>query len=221
MATRKRSAIGVVGLGNMGSALASSLLERSHAVTVWNRTPEKADVFAGHEAVHVARSAAAVAARSDIVLACLADHGATMEVVATGEVAAALRGKLLLQTATVTSRESRHLSAWAGDNAVDYLDCQILDYAGDVRNGAGTIVCSGPRHLFDRHRAFLDKLAGKAVFVSETAGSAPALDKAVARLRVWCLHGLPAGCCHVRGGRRADRTVCTPAILAGNTTSQA
>jgi 3-hydroxyisobutyrate dehydrogenase-like beta-hydroxyacid dehydrogenase len=205
----------------MGSALAASLLERSHAVTVWNRTPEKADVFAGHEAVHVARSAAAVAARSDIVLACLADHGATMEVVATGEVAAALRGKLLLQTATVTSRESRHLSAWAGDNAVDYLDCQILDYAGDVRNGAGTIVCSGPRHLFDRHRAFLDKLAGKAVFVSETAGSAPALDKAVARLRVWCLHGLPAGCCHVRGGRRADRTVCTPAILAGNTTSQA
>ena len=32
----------VIGLGNMGSALARALLENGRAVTVWNRSSEKA-----------------------------------------------------------------------------------------------------------------------------------------------------------------------------------
>jgi 3-hydroxyisobutyrate dehydrogenase-like beta-hydroxyacid dehydrogenase len=33
----------VVGLGNMGSALAKTLLGTGYDVSVWNRTPSKAD----------------------------------------------------------------------------------------------------------------------------------------------------------------------------------
>ena len=36
------SEVTVIGLGNMGSALARALLENGRAVTVWNRSPEKA-----------------------------------------------------------------------------------------------------------------------------------------------------------------------------------
>jgi len=36
------SDVSVLGLGNMGSALARAFLENGRAVTVWNRSPEKA-----------------------------------------------------------------------------------------------------------------------------------------------------------------------------------
>ena len=40
----------VIGLGNMGSALAEALLTSGHSVTVWNRTTSKCDglAAAGH-----------------------------------------------------------------------------------------------------------------------------------------------------------------------------
>ena len=35
--------LSVLGMGNMGHALASRLLERGHDVTIWNRTAGKAE----------------------------------------------------------------------------------------------------------------------------------------------------------------------------------
>lgn len=38
----ERSAVTVIGLGQMGSALAATLLEQGHPTTVWNRSAQKA-----------------------------------------------------------------------------------------------------------------------------------------------------------------------------------
>ena len=35
--------VGFIGLGNMGSGMASNLLKAGHAVTVYNRSPERAE----------------------------------------------------------------------------------------------------------------------------------------------------------------------------------
>jgi 3-hydroxyisobutyrate dehydrogenase-like beta-hydroxyacid dehydrogenase len=47
------SEITVIGLGNMGSALARALLESGCAVTVWNRSLQKAAPLADNGAVVV------------------------------------------------------------------------------------------------------------------------------------------------------------------------
>jgi 3-hydroxyisobutyrate dehydrogenase-like beta-hydroxyacid dehydrogenase len=38
--------IGIAGTGRMGAAIAARLLDRGHAVTVWNRTPAKTESLA-------------------------------------------------------------------------------------------------------------------------------------------------------------------------------
>lgn len=53
----------VIGLGNMGSAVASALLADGHDVTGWNRTPRRAAPLQAEGAV-VARSAAEAIATS-------------------------------------------------------------------------------------------------------------------------------------------------------------
>ena len=42
--------VGFIGLGKMGIAMATRLLETGVAITVWNRSPEKADTLVAHGA---------------------------------------------------------------------------------------------------------------------------------------------------------------------------
>jgi 3-hydroxyisobutyrate dehydrogenase-like beta-hydroxyacid dehydrogenase len=192
--------VGIVGLGNMGSALATSLLNHGYSVTVWNRTRSKETPLVALGA-HAADCVLDVASRSDVLLACVLDHAVTMGLIAKPEVAEAMSGRTLIQLSTMTAAESQVLGAWAQTNAIAYLDGQILDYPVNIRNSTATVVCSGPQGIFHTHEEMLAAMAGKAVFVSEKLGAAPALDKAI--LSFGCgvytafLHG--TAMCHAAG----------------------
>ena len=75
--------VGFIGLGQMGSAMATNLLKAGHEVAVWNRTPGKADalVQAG------ARRAASPrdAADAEVVMTMLADDSAVEAAVYGGD----------------------------------------------------------------------------------------------------------------------------------------
>jgi 3-hydroxyisobutyrate dehydrogenase-like beta-hydroxyacid dehydrogenase len=71
--------IGFIGLGHMGTAMAGSLLQAGHDVTVYNRTPSKAQGLIDRGA-HVA-ARLADACQGDAVITMLADDGAVEGVV--------------------------------------------------------------------------------------------------------------------------------------------
>jgi 3-hydroxyisobutyrate dehydrogenase-like beta-hydroxyacid dehydrogenase len=70
--------VGFIGLGNMGSGMAASLLKAGHGITVYNRTPEKAKPLVEKGA----RKAASVAdaCKGDGVITMLADDSAVENV---------------------------------------------------------------------------------------------------------------------------------------------
>ena len=71
--------VGFIGLGNMGSGMAASLLKNGHEVTVYNRTADKAKPLIEKGA----RKAASVAdtCKGDVVITMLADDNAVESVV--------------------------------------------------------------------------------------------------------------------------------------------
>lgn len=71
--------IGVIGLGHMGHAIATSLLRAGHSVVAWNRSPAKAEPLRAAGA-RVAETIAD-ACRGDAVISMLADDAAVDEVV--------------------------------------------------------------------------------------------------------------------------------------------
>lgn len=71
--------IGFIGLGKMGSAMVRALLRGGHSVTVYNRTPSKAEALRG-EGATVARSLAE-ACRGDAVFTMVADDTAVRDLV--------------------------------------------------------------------------------------------------------------------------------------------
>jgi 3-hydroxyisobutyrate dehydrogenase-like beta-hydroxyacid dehydrogenase len=68
--------IGFVGLGNMGHAIAQCLIAAGHELTVWNRTPAKANDIKARRAETIAH-----AANNPVVFSVLFDDQATSEVV--------------------------------------------------------------------------------------------------------------------------------------------
>jgi 3-hydroxyisobutyrate dehydrogenase-like beta-hydroxyacid dehydrogenase len=70
--------VGIIGLGHMGSAMAASLLKAGHEVTVYNRTPSKAQALVAQGARLAAR--VADACHGDAVITMLADDDAVEDV---------------------------------------------------------------------------------------------------------------------------------------------
>ncbi|MES0161744.1 MULTISPECIES: NAD(P)-binding domain-containing protein [unclassified Mesorhizobium] len=73
------SDITVIGLGAMGTALAEAFLNQGHAVTVWNRSPAKAEALAAKGAI-VAKSVEEAVRSSPLIVACLLVYDTVREV---------------------------------------------------------------------------------------------------------------------------------------------
>lgn len=66
--------VGFIGLGSMGAAIAPNLVTAGHAVTVWNRSPEKADPLVAKGAIRAVTPAEA--SGGDAVFTMLSDDAA-------------------------------------------------------------------------------------------------------------------------------------------------
>lgn len=177
MSNDASESVSLIGLGDMGSALATALLNHGVPLTVWNRSPGKAEPLVAQGATPASSVVDALSA-SPVTVVCVSNHAATMEVLAGEDVAAAVADKALIQLSSMTSKESLALAEWATEAGCDYLDGQILSYTDEVRDGRANIVCSGPHDLFERHRATLTAAAGNVHHVGERHGAAPTFDKA-------------------------------------------
>ena len=168
--------VAVLGLGNMGGALAEALLSAGFSVIVWNRTPSKS-VPLVERGARAAKSAAEAAQATDITIVCVTDHAATMSVIQNDAVAKALEGKLLAQLGVITAKESRQTASWAEAQNINYLEGSIIGLPNEVRNTVATLVCSGPKKVFDANKDVLS-VFGNPEHVSETTGAAYDFDKA-------------------------------------------
>src|SRR3954469_23607400 len=71
--------VGFIGLGNMGSGMAGSLIKSGHALTVYNRTPEKTKRLVEQGAQRA--TTVAETCTGDVVITMLADDNALEQVV--------------------------------------------------------------------------------------------------------------------------------------------
>ena len=171
------SDISTLGLGLMGSALARSLVNGGHDVTVWNRSPARMQPLVDVGATPAASVAAAVEA-SPVVLICIDDYPSTRALFEAADVAEKLSGRVVVQLSTGTPNEAREFEAWFTSRGADYLDGKLLCYPENIGTPSATIVYAGRRSVFDHCEALLTSLGEDIRFVGERVGSAAALDLA-------------------------------------------
>lgn len=170
------SDVTVIGLENMGSALARALLAGGHALTVWNRSPERAAPLVPAGA-RLASSAAAAVAASPIVIVCLTSNAAANEVLA--QAGGRLGGKVLVQLGFGLPHEARASQAWAHAQGASYLHGAITGSPESIGTPSAHIVFSGDRAAFDRAAPVLRALAPSLDYKGEAVGLASAWEMAL------------------------------------------
>ena len=139
--------MGLIGLGNMGTAIAERLLDGGYELIVSNRTPGKSEALEARGAT-VAPSPEGLAAQVEVVLTSLADDGA-FEAVATRVVDAARPGAVLVDVSTVSVDSSARVAAHAEERSVRYLRAPVSGNPAVVRAGNLTFIVSGDRATLD------------------------------------------------------------------------
>lgn len=175
MTTATPRNISVLGLGMMGAALAEALLNAGHPVTVWNRSPKKAEPLA-EKGARVAASPVEAAAASGTTIICVSNHIATMETLAAVAPGSIGKGKSLVQLSSITAEESRETARWAAARGIDYVDGSIFGLPASVLAGTAMIVLSGPRDVFEANESVL-RVFGDAPHLSAETGAAVSFDR--------------------------------------------
>jgi 3-hydroxyisobutyrate dehydrogenase-like beta-hydroxyacid dehydrogenase len=197
-------AITVLGLGNLGRALAETFLRAGHPTTVWNRSAAKA---AGLAAT-VANTAAEAVAASELVVVAVLDHQAAQQVLSGVDV----RGRALVNLTSGTPAEAREVARWAEENGAEYLHGAVYAVPQTIGTAESSINYSGSAAVPERWQKQL-ALLGKVVFLGEDAGRASAFDVAI----LSGMYGLIGGFLHAAALARAGGikvTELTPMLLS-------
>ncbi|QEV19760.1 NAD(P)-dependent oxidoreductase [Streptomyces alboniger] len=158
----------VLGLGDMGSAIARTFVEHGFDTTVWNRTASKSAPLVDAGATAAETAAEAVAA-SPLVVICLLDGTAVDEVLAAVE--GAIAGKVLVNVTSGSPAQARACERWANERGAQYIDGKVMGDPPDVGKPHVMFPFSGSRAAYEAHEPVLKVLGGIA-YHGEDAGAA-------------------------------------------------
>ena len=145
------TAVAFIGLGAMGSRMATNLLSAGFALRVWNRDRAKLEPFSGTSAT-LADSPAAATRGAAFVVSMVADDVATREVMlgASGVIGAAAPGTVIVDCSTNTPAMAREAAAAAAARAVAYLDSPVSGSLAQAQGKELVFIVGGDVAAFER-----------------------------------------------------------------------
>lgn len=167
-------AVGFLGLGIMGDAMARNLAAAGYPVVAWNRTPGKAEALAAGCAgagCVVAASPAEVTARADVTFAMLSDPEAAQAVVREASDGLA-PGKGYVDCSTVDAATAKAVGAKVEGAGGQFLEAPVSGSKAPAENGQLIFLCGGSRGLFDDVAGPLEVMGKASLFLGETGQGA-------------------------------------------------
>ena len=147
--------VAFIGLGVMGYPMAGHLAQAGHAVTVYNRTAQKAQdwvaEFAASKAPRHAATPREAAAGADIVFCCVGNDDDLRSVTtgADGAFAGMQRGAIFVDHTTASADVARELYAQAKALGLEFIDAPVSGGQAGAVNGQLTVMCGGDAAVFN------------------------------------------------------------------------
>ncbi|MGV9880463.1 NAD(P)-dependent oxidoreductase [Streptomyces sp. NPDC003006] len=165
--------VSVLGLGLMGSALASALIKAGHRTTVWNRTASKTGPLVAQGAAPAGTATEAIEA-SPLVIVCLTTNDNVRGLLEAE--ADALAGRTVVNLTNGTPAQARELADWAASRGVTYIDGGIMAVPQMIATPGAYILYSGTdEEAYETHRPTLAALA-ETKWVGKDPGAAALYD---------------------------------------------
>jgi 3-hydroxyisobutyrate dehydrogenase-like beta-hydroxyacid dehydrogenase len=152
--------IGVIGLGAMGKPMARNLAKDGDSVVAFDINEAACAAVAG-DGIVIAPSAAAVAAKAELIVSMVSDDDALAEVVfgSTGVLQELAFDGCLVDLSTTSVQLALRIGGAFAARPGSFLDAAVIGGSVEAaREGRSPIVIGGERTLFDRHAARLARL---------------------------------------------------------------
>jgi 3-hydroxyisobutyrate dehydrogenase-like beta-hydroxyacid dehydrogenase len=164
--------ISYLGLGTMGSGMASNILKAGYQVAVWDRTAEKCEPFA-RKGARVAKTPADSARDTDLVMYSLSNDEAVEKVVfgEDGILSAIGAGQIAVDMSTVLPVTSlREQEAYA-KRGVDFLDAPVFGSKNESAKGKLWVLAAGKKEVFEIVKPVLEKLGQTVHYLGKTGNA--------------------------------------------------
>ena len=161
------------GLGTMGSGMAARLLGAGFHVTVYNRTPQRAEQLR-QAGAQVSATPAEAANQADFVITMVADDRASREVWTgpQGALAAVRQGTVLIDSSTITPAWVRELATLTETRGCPLLDAPVTGSRPQAHSGELLFLAGGDAEVLDRTRPVLKPMSRGVVHLGANGAGA-------------------------------------------------
>ena len=175
---RSRMRVGVAGLGLMGSGIAARLTSTSHAVSVYNRSRQKAERFS--KIAKVAASPKELADNCDIIITVVTDFDAVREVLLgeEGVIKSSNRSLIVADASTIAPSESEHCAKALRQAKIEMLGMPVMGGPAAAEAGQLVLMIAGSRQAYEKALPVIEKL-GRPYYIGGKDGAANVIKLAL------------------------------------------
>ncbi|MDT8283878.1 MAG: NAD(P)-dependent oxidoreductase [Gammaproteobacteria bacterium] len=175
--------IGIIGIGLMGHAFVQRFLSQGFTVRVFNRSQDNIKDLVDNRII-VCPTADELIRSSSTVILMLSDAEAIshlLQLDKQSDKQADLRGKTILQMATISPRQSKNIGEMITTCGGFYLEAPVLGSLPETKTGTLIIMAAGSKDVFENVLPTLRVLGSAPRYIGK-AGSAAALKLAMNQL---------------------------------------
>ena len=167
----KPCSAGVVGIGNMGLAMAERLRDRGHAVAVRDVRADR-EALAQEAGAQVCATPAALAGASTVVIVAVVDAAQAEAVLfgSDGVASAAATGTCVVLCPTIAPESVEAFAARLDALGIDWIEAPMSGGPARARAGTMSLMVACRDAVYTRHAALLGALADPVFRLGERAG---------------------------------------------------
>jgi L-threonate 2-dehydrogenase len=152
--------VAVVGVGNMGGAMAANLLERGWPVHVCDLVPQRAQDLVPRGAAAFSTPALAAAGCAAVIV-CVVDATQCEDVLfgPSGMAAVMQAGQLVMLCPTLAPQDTEALAHRLTEHGIATLDAPMSGGPSRARDGSMSLMVAGADAVFKRYKPLLDALS--------------------------------------------------------------
>jgi 3-hydroxyisobutyrate dehydrogenase len=168
-----KQSVALLGLGTMGAGMAANLLKAGFALTVYNRSRAKAEVFA-QQGARIAETPADAAGGAAVVVSMVADDAASRGVWLgqAGALAAGEEGAVLVECSTLSPAWVAELAHAAGARGLELLDAPVTGSRAQAAAGQLSFLVGGSTDALAKAEPVLQAMSKEIVHLGPVGSGA-------------------------------------------------
>ena len=164
--------VSFLGLGVTGGTIARHIGQAGHALTIYNRSPNRVSAWQTANpglAAHVAKSPAEAARDADVVITCVGNDDDLAAVVLgpQGVFSTLRKGGVFVDHTTVSARIARQIAVEARDKEVHCVDAPMTGSQIGAEKGTLTLMCGGRTDAIEAARPVMEAYSARIVHVGK------------------------------------------------------